>query len=196
MATKEAEALGIGAVDNAPPPYPTQSAPQYPQQGAPPYPQTGAPPYPQTGAPPYPQTGAPPPHGAYPPSQPVAYYPPSSTQMHSTNVVVASPSAPQQTVIVRESAPRSPTALDIVGLCLAIANMLCCIFPLGLVGVILSGVAFCSRSDGNQRTADILTKVSLALSIIGAICGVIIIIVVIVLVTKTTNDVYDNYGYK
>ncbi|XP_070562589.1 cysteine-rich and transmembrane domain-containing protein 1-like isoform X2 [Ptychodera flava] len=172
MAGKEA-AVAMGPTDQ-PPPYPSQPTQPYPQQGMQPYPQQGMQPYPQY--------GAPAPHGAYPPSQP-AYYPPSSSQMQSsTNVVVAAPSAPQQTVIIRESAPTSPTSMDVTGLILGICSLLCCVWPIGLISVILSGIAMCSRSDGKQQTADTLTKVSLGLSIASAVLGVIIIIVLYVYV--------------
>ncbi|XP_077981516.1 uncharacterized protein LOC144436571 [Glandiceps talaboti] len=156
------------------PQYPQQQ-PQYPPQQQPQYPpQQQQPQYPPQ-QPQYPQPNP------YPPPQYGQQYPPPQASTNSTNVtVVNAPSEPTTTLIVERS--NSPTGTDAIGLILAIWNTLICFFPLGLVSLIISIVAFVYRGDRKHETADRLSRASLITSIVGLALGTLTVIVFIIFI--------------
>ncbi|XP_041466655.1 proline-rich transmembrane protein 1-like [Lytechinus variegatus] len=165
-------------------PYPdkAQEAAYPPQQPAGYAPVTQNPGYPPQG---YPPQGAPP---AYPQGQAQAQY------GGGQNVIVAT--APQTTMIVRQSQPQPNDYLAF-----AIFVTICCCLPFGIVGIVkamdvrnrytagdMAGAEESSRSAKNWSMAGLIVGIVLE------VIGIILIVVYYVVILAAVSSSYDIYG--
>lgn len=67
---------------------------------------------------------------------------------------------------------------DILGMILAIFTCLFCFWPLGVIAIILSGVALSYRSQGNENAARRATTISIIISLVTVLVGVLLIVAV------------------